>query len=61
MDNNDTYNLAKLDLIEAIKSFRNIMHNTGHKDSDVAYDLYDAILDATDGAINPDYEDWMIP
>lgn len=61
MDNYDIYKLAKLDLIEAIKDFRNSMHHTNHTDKDVAYELYDAILEATDGAINPSYGDWMIP
>jgi hypothetical protein len=54
MNNTDLHNLAKLDLIEAIKNFRNTWHHLGYTDAEVKYELYDAILDATDGAINID-------
>jgi len=52
MNNVDLHNLAKADLIEAIKNFRNTWHHLGYYDVDVKYELYDAILDASDGAIN---------
>ena len=52
MNNVDLHNLARLDLIEAIKNFRNTWHHLGHTDSDVKYEFYNAILDASDGTIN---------
>ncbi|MEN6379118.1 MAG: hypothetical protein ABFD15_06025 [Methanofastidiosum sp.] len=51
MDNNDIYNLAKIDLVQAIKNFRSTMHHLNYNDADVEYEINDATLEASDGAI----------
>ena len=52
MNNAEISRLAKEDLIRAIRNFKTTLDHLGHNNADVEYELYDAILDATDGTIN---------